>query len=156
MADQTQAVVAIDPADVEHARKAAAEHGVELYEITTTGFEPVTTVTLALLGAAAAVGTVLYLIERHKGGQVFDLRPDAKTPIYRDKNLAYGYVAIYRADGTITVEVKEPKGAFGIVVEAITGMLGNVAKAGIEEAGAAVGAAVGDNAKVAVGPAQPV
>lgn len=46
--------------------------------------------------------------ENEKGGLVIDQRPDAKDDIYRDKDLPFGFVLIYPADGgEVKVDVKE-------------------------------------------------
>lgn len=60
--------------------------------------------------------------------------------------MRYGLVLIYAADGQVTVEVKEPKGRFGVVVEAIRGATVDLGKAGIAAVAQAAQAAVGDRA----------
>lgn len=84
MPSQTHAVV-LDPWDVPSARAVAAAYGVEVRQLPRRGIEPVTTVTLLLIGAAAAVGAVLHILEQRKGGQVIDLRPGSPKAFYRTR-----------------------------------------------------------------------
>ncbi|HEX6355416.1 hypothetical protein [Actinophytocola sp.] len=116
---QTRAVVVLDPSQVPAARTLAAEHGVEVEQVPRRGIEPIATVTLVLLGAAAAVGAVLHILEQRKGGQVIDLRPGAPKAFYRTSDVVYGTVVIVTADGKVTVEVKEPEGMFGKVISTL-------------------------------------
>jgi hypothetical protein len=120
---QMPSVVVLDPSQVPAARTLAAAHGVEVEQVPHRGIEPVTTVTLVLVGAAAAVGAVLHVLEQHKGGQVIDLRPDVRKPFYRTPDVVYGTVVIVAVDGKVTVEVKEPDGMFGKVISALPGLL---------------------------------
>lgn len=52
---QAQSVVVLDQSQVPAARELAASHGVEVEEVRRRGIEPVTAVTLLLMGTAAAV-----------------------------------------------------------------------------------------------------
>ncbi len=101
----------------------AEQHEVELMREGDRG-EPITIA--ILVGSALAIGAVMHEFERRKGGQVIDLRPDAPKPAYRDKDLQYGLVMIRSADGTVRVEVHEPRGMLGQVLEAINGMVGTL------------------------------
>lgn len=74
---------------------------------------------IMLIGGSLAVSTVAYFIEQRKGGQVFDMRPDAGRRAYRSPDIAFGYVQVILADGTVRVEVKEPKGMFGQVLDSL-------------------------------------
>ncbi|MGW2741774.1 hypothetical protein [Streptomyces sp. NPDC001450] len=120
---QTQALVVLDPADLPAARELAAAHGVELQEVPRRGIEPVTTATLVLMGAATAVGALQHALEQRKGGQVIDLRPGAPRAVYRTPDVVYGTVVVLAADGSVTVEVKEPDGMFGKVISALPNLL---------------------------------
>ena len=120
---QVQSVVVLDPSQVPAARELAARHGVQVAEVPRRGIEPVTTVTLLLVGAAAAVGAVLHILEQRKGGQVIDLRPGAPKAFYRTPDVVYGTVVIVTADGKVTVEVKEPDGMFGKVISTLPELL---------------------------------
>lgn len=144
------AIVVIDPDDREYALKVAQAEGVEVKEMEVVGIEPVLTITLAIFGTAAAVGAVAHLIEVHKGGQIIDLRPGAPKVAYRDKGVVYGTVIILATDGKVTVEVHEPKGLFGQVMDALTKVTVDVATAGIDAIGDAAKNAVGDKADVKV------
>jgi len=70
---QTRSILVLDQSQVPAARELAADHGVAVEEVPRRGIEPVTTVTLVIMGAAAAVGAVLHVLEQRKGGQVIDL-----------------------------------------------------------------------------------
>lgn len=105
------------------ARMLAAEHGIEVEQVPRLGIEPVTTVTLVLLGAATAVGAVLHILEQRKGGQVIDLRPGAPKAFYRTPDVVYGTVIIVAVDGKVDVEVREPEGMFGKVISTLPELL---------------------------------
>jgi hypothetical protein len=70
-------VVIVDREDLEFAQDAAREQGVEVQVLTSTGFEPVSTVTLILMGSTLAVARLARILDQRKGGQVIDLRPGA-------------------------------------------------------------------------------
>ena len=120
---QAQSVVVLEPSQVPAARELAATHGVEVEEVPRRGIEPVATVTLLLMGAAAAVGAVLHILEQRKGGQVIDLRPGAPKAFYRTADVVYGTVVIVTEDGKVTVDVKEPQGMFGKVISTLPELL---------------------------------
>jgi hypothetical protein len=121
---QTQSVVVLDSQqELAAARAAAVLHGVELHEVPRRGIEPVTTLTLILVGTGAAVGAVVHVLEQRKGGQVVDLRPGAPKAFYRTPDVVFGTVVIVTVDGTVTVEVKEPEGMFGKVISTLPQLL---------------------------------
>jgi hypothetical protein len=146
--DLQQLPVEVHPDDVDFIQSIAAEHGLEAQVLPQTGFEPVSTVTVLLFGATAAFGAVMYLLEQRKGGQVIDLRRGATPPVYRDRNLQYGLVLVYTRDGRVTVDVKEPKGAFGTVVDAIRAATVGLGEAGAEAVASVVRASVDDEITV--------
>lgn len=119
----TQSFVILDAAQVKTAQSLAAAHGVEAEQLPQRGIDPVATVTLVLAGSAAAVGTVLHLLDQRKGGQVIDLRPGTPKPFYRTPQLMYGMVVIVAVDGRVTVMVKRPDGMFGKVIAALPELL---------------------------------
>jgi hypothetical protein len=94
--------------ELDHARRIASDNGVDLEQLEVRALEPVTTVTLIVMGSSLAVATVVYLLDKHKDGQVIDLRPGAPKAFYRSKDVVYGLVLIIATDGKVTVEVKEP------------------------------------------------
>ncbi|MEV6557965.1 hypothetical protein AB0M22_19780 [Nocardia sp. NPDC051756] len=122
---QTELVV-LEPSDVPTAHALAELHGIEVQQVPRRGIEPVTTVTLVLIGSITAVGAVMQGLEQRKGGQVIDLRPGVSKAIYRTPDVVYGTVIVMTADGVVTVEVKEPEGMFGKIVAALPGMLAEV------------------------------
>jgi hypothetical protein len=122
---QTEVVV-LEPSDVPTARVLAELHGIEVQQVPRRGIEPVTMVTLVLIGSITAVGAVMQGLEQHKGGQVIDLRPGVSKTIYRTPDVVYGTVIIVTGDGVVTVEVKEPEGMFGKIVTALPGMLAKI------------------------------
>ena len=146
-------LLVVDRADADLVRAAAAEHGVRAEEIPTRGLEPVTTATFALLGAAAAVATVVGLLERHKGGQVIDLRPGAPRTFYRTRDVVYGLVVVVAADGRVLVEVKEPTDTFATAVEALQRVAVGAGSAGVSAVAAAARDELGPAATVTVEPA---
>lgn len=150
--DMMEETVVIEADELPNVRQIALEHGVSVEEFRLRAIEPVTTVTLVLFGTSLAVSTVLFLVDKIKGGQVIDLRPSAPKMIYRSKDLVYGLVLIIALDGSITVEVKEPRGMFGDVVDALKEILTDAAQSGIDEIAGAVRSAVGDRGEVTVRP----
>lgn len=144
---RTQALVVLDPAELPAVHELAAAHGVELQEVPRRGIEPVTTVTLVLMGAATAVGALQHTLEQRKGGQVIDLRPGAPRAIYRTPDVVYGTVVVLAADGTVTVEVKEPDGMFGKVISALPNLL-SAGGNGTEQVTATVTARFGADVEV--------
>ena len=113
------------------------------------GIDPITII--AIVGGASFVGgTVSYILDRRKGGQVIDLREGADEREYRSKNVKYGLVVVYAADGKVTVDVHEPRGFFGQVIkdviDALAGALGDAA----DSVADAVKPAVGEKGDVAV------
>ncbi|MEV0726592.1 hypothetical protein AB0I37_27920 [Micromonospora purpureochromogenes] len=113
---RTDAVLVVTPQDVAAVREVAAAHGVEVRAVPGRGFEPVGTVCLAILGTAAAVGLVRRVLDERKGGQVIDLRPGARKPIYRDPDLMYGTVVVCTADGGVRIGALKPAGLFDRVL----------------------------------------
>lgn len=131
--------VVIEPEDLEWLQSVAAETGVDVVPVDERSFIDGASTVLLLLGGSAAVGAVAFLIDQRKGGQVFDLRPGTERLAYRTSDVIYGMVLVIAEDGTTTVEVKEPRGMFGQVIEALRGVLGDaigqsagVAKAAVE------------------------
>jgi hypothetical protein len=142
-------VLVLDQEEADFVRRTAAEHEVAIDEVPAAGIEPVLTVTVVLLGTAAAVAAVIDLVERRRGGQVIDLRPGAAKVFFRSPDVSYGLVVIRAADGgAVKVEVKEPKGMFGQVVESLTGLLGDLAGAKSDAVAAAVAADLGPAVRV--------
>lgn len=146
--EPSEKMVIVDEKDVAYARDLAAEHGLRVREVGFRGIEPVSTATLILLGSAAAVSTVTYRIDQHKGGQVIDLRPQAPRMIYRTKDLIYGFVLIIAIDGSVSIEVREPRETFNQVLDALKSIMTEISDSGINDIAAAVNKSVGDAAVV--------
>src|SRR4051794_25535563 len=98
----------------------AEANGVKVTVVKESGFLDPLSISVILLGGSAAVSTVMYWAEQRKGGQVLDLRPTAPKREYRSRDVVFGLVIIITVDGKVTVDVKEPKGAFGIVMAALS------------------------------------
>ena len=127
MADENSyEVLILDNEDLAYLHTIAVENAVTVTDLPRRAMEPVATATVALMGAGFAVATVLHLMEKRKGGQVIDLRPTATRLMYRSSDVLYGLVVLIAVDGTVTVEVHEPKGMFGPVNELIIGALGEL------------------------------
>ena len=150
---ESQTYVIVEHEDIDEVRAWAAEHGVAVETVETRALEPVSAVTLLLLGSALAVSAVAQLVDRSKGGQVIDLQPGSPRMVYRSRDVTYGLIVIIALDGTVKVDVKEPKGMFGQVVDSITEVVAELGKSGIDAIGTAVKAQVGDHADVSTTPA---
>lgn len=141
---QTKVLLVVEPGDADYVREVAAKEGVTAQEVDADNFLDPATISFIIIGAVGAVGTVTYLLERRKGGHVFDMRKDAPKPEYRSKDIEYGLIKIIAADGKVTIEVKEPRGLIGQVLDAVKGII----TATVE----ATAKAVGDAAKAALEP----
>lgn len=144
--DDIEAAVVVPPEDVDRIRAIAEDHGVSVEVQANHGFEPISTITIILFGSVAALGAVQQIIDERKGGLVIDLRPGAPRREHRDRDVKYGLVLVYTADGYVRIEVHEPKGMFGAVVEAVRDVTIEVGKATVQAVNAGVRAAVGDRA----------
>lgn len=131
----------------------AGEPGLELEvaEEPEPGFAPL--LIIGLVGAGTVVaGAVSYLAEVRRGGQVIDLR-EGHELARRDKGVVYGLVIIVATDGTVKVDVKEPKGYFATVFKDVLEALQGTAAKTVEAALRAATAAAGNRATVTSGPA---
>lgn len=120
---QARAVLVVDPPDLPVVRDLASAHGVVVEEVPERGIEPVSTVTLVLVGMAVAISSVRQALERRKGGQMIDLRPGAAKLAYRTADLAYGIVVIVARDGTVTVRIDKPDDVFEKVISSLPKLL---------------------------------
>ncbi|RHA38186.1 hypothetical protein [Cellulomonas rhizosphaerae] len=145
--EQGEAELVLDPTEVADVQRWAAEEGLEVVSVEQQGFEPITTVTLLIFGGIAGVALVKHLLDQRRGGQVIDLR-GGEPAFRRDPELIYGLVVILVADGTVTVDVKEPKGILGEIIEALRSTITDLGKAGIETIAAAARTAVGARGSV--------
>ena len=84
-------------------------------------FEPVTAILIGA-GVVAAAKMILDWWERRKGGLVIDLRKDVKDPLYRDRDVPFGFIVTFPTDGgKVTVDVKDlPDSAEKWISEVIT------------------------------------
>ena len=126
----------------------------EIVERDTRGFASI--IIVALIGAPAAVallgGTLAYIQDRRKGGQLIDLRP-GNPLVRRTADVVYGLIIIIAADGKVTVDVKEPKGFFAEVIKEVLAAVQNIATKSIAAIADAAKTAVGDKADVSTEPA---
>ena len=150
--DHTQQLVIIDRDELQSALEVAQQQGVEAQVIDESGFEPVTTVTLFLIGSSLAVGAVAYVLDQRKGGQVIDVRESAPKLMYRSRDVQYGLVVIFAADGKVIVDVKEPKQMFGQVLSSLTSILGDMTHADAGNIATTAKHALGNAATVEVQP----
>lgn len=81
---------------------------------------PVTAVLIAA-GAAAVAKFVMDWWETRRGGLVIDMRPDAKDQIYRNRDVPFGFILIFPADGgQVKIESHDmPKDAAQQLLEAV-------------------------------------
>ncbi len=119
--EASRQVVLIEPDDQAEARALAARAGVEVVEIPPFkgGVDPAT-VGLLLIGLPATVAAVGQEIERLRGGQVFDLRPGAARPVYRSRQLTYGLITVYAADGSVQITSYKPTTILAELTAALT------------------------------------
>lgn len=122
--EATREILVIDLDELGEVETLAAEHGVEVTKIPPFRGMDAETVALLLVGVAAAIAALGQELERRRGGQVFDLRPGAARPIYRTKDLGYGFVTIFAADGTVRIAQYQPKTIVGELTAAL-GSLGS-------------------------------
>lgn len=116
-------IIIVDPGELDYLHLIAGENHVSVEELPRSGLEPISTIALSIAGASFAVATVLFLLDKRRGGQIVDLRPGVPKVAYRSQDLVYGLVVIITQDGTVEVTVREPKGMFGQVNELIIGLI---------------------------------
>jgi hypothetical protein len=118
----------------------------------TEGILPVIGIAFIIFGTAAAIAAVDRIWQEHKGGHFVDMR--GKSPAFgRDKNIPYGVMYIYKTDGTLEIKASPGQDSLDKVIEALQGIITDVAKAGIDAAKATVQGAVGSDATVEEKPA---
>ncbi|RBY77390.1 hypothetical protein DQ239_10910 [Blastococcus sp. TF02-09] len=149
-ADQVEDYAIVGVEDEDRVRRFAAAEGVRVETDDSRRLVDPATITLVMFGSSLAVATVAHFIEESKGGQVFDMRPDAPRPAYRSKQIAYGYVQMIAADGTVSVEVKEPRGMFGQVLDTLRLLVKDATGMQADAVSALVQDSVGDAARVHV------
>jgi hypothetical protein len=145
------ATIWLSPDDVDEAKKIAQQHDVQAEEATASGLGPLLLVPLVITGAIAAVALAEHEIEVYRGGQVIDLT-GAAPKFFRSKGVQYGLVVVLKRDGSITVDVKQPKELIGAVLAAIQGILTDIGKEALDQAAKAIKAVVGDKGTVTARP----
>jgi hypothetical protein len=145
-----EATAVIDPADLDEVRKLAVDNDTQLEIIEQEGFTGLE-VLAVISGTVSAVAFVMDAIDRRKGGQIFDLRPGAARLAYRTPDVMYGLVAIIRVDGSLKLEVKEPKTMFANVIAAVQKTLVGGANIPLKDLGSALHEQLGDAATVDFG-----
>jgi hypothetical protein len=111
--------VTLEAGELAFLEEVATQHGVSIEPLETKALEPLSMVTLIVLGAPLAVTTVMRVLDEHRGGQVIDLRPGATRLAYRTRDLMYGLILIHTLDGTIQIERVNTRTAFSELVEAV-------------------------------------
>ena len=111
--------VSLGTEDLEYAKSVATKHGVTIEADTEDGLLDPGTLTVLLMGGSLAVSTVVYLLDKRRGGQIIDLRPNADPIARRDKGLQFGLVTLIAPDGQVLVTVKEPRGMYGQVLDTL-------------------------------------
>ncbi|MCE7004552.1 hypothetical protein LWC34_17210 [Kibdelosporangium philippinense] len=118
--------------------------------------------TLDLVTFVEIIGgvTVLRLIierwqDRRQGGQVIDLRADAKKIVYRDRGLLFGYVLMMLADGRVEVQVNDRDRLSEIVDRLVAAFSKSDAGTTVDKAVPIVQALVGRDAQVRIEPSDP-
>lgn len=147
---EDRALVVVGPDDLDYVRALAGEQGLDVEVVEQEGFLPGVELLVVLAGAAGAVAFVLSALDRRKGGQVFDLRPGATRLAYRTPDVVYGLVVVIGVDGTVKVEVHQPKDMFASVIEAVQKVIADIASPVAEALAEAVRNVVGDAAEVEV------
>lgn len=112
-------IVTLDQAELVVVEDLATAHDVTVVALETKSFEPMTTVTVVLLGAPLAVATVMRLLDERRGGQVIDLRPAAPTLAYRTRDLHFGLILIHAEDGTVRIERLDTRTMFSDLIAAV-------------------------------------
>lgn len=141
-------ILILDSSELPNAQALAAERGARTELVPNRGIEPVTTVTLLLIGPALAVGAVRQALEQRRGGQVIDLRPGAPKTFYRTADLTYGLIVVVTSDGKVTVQTSDTGKVFNKLISTLPMLMtdGNI---GAKEAARVLAAALGPDAEVA-------
>jgi hypothetical protein len=103
-----------DEDDLSAAHDSASSVGIQIREAQAPpgpGLEPeIAPIVGVLIGAGALAGAkfILDWWEKRRGGLVIDLRPSATDNIFRDRDVPWGYVVLFPADGgEVKVETKD-------------------------------------------------
>ncbi len=141
-------VVVLDRGDLEYVQEVAGELGVDAQVLRTSGMEPVSTVSVLLVGSALAVATFMRSLDQRKGGQVIDLRPGAPKPFYRTHDVVYGLVVVVSPDGKVLVDVKQPQDMFAEVIANLQELSVGLSELGSAAVTEQVREVLGDKAQV--------
>jgi hypothetical protein len=149
---QAEIRLTVSIGELPYVREIAAERSVRVRveEVPVRGVLPVVGIAMVILGGTAAVAEVEHLLEVRRGGQIIDLRYGQHHAFYRSHDLQYGFVLIYRDDGTIEIQVLDVPTSLAKVTDAIRNIITDLGRAGIDAAKAAVEEAVGDSGAVSV------
>lgn len=140
-------ILILDRSEIPDAQALAAEFGARTELVPSRGIEPVTTVTLLLIGPALVIAAVRQALEQRKGGQIIDLRPGVPKAFYRTTDLIYGLIVVVTSDGNVSVQTSDP----GKVVDRLSSTFskwmadGNI---GAKETAEVLAAKLGPDAKV--------
>jgi hypothetical protein len=116
---EVEEFVTVESSELDFLGEVAADHGVSVEALETKALEPLSTVTVIMLGVPLAVTTVIRVLDESRGGQVIDLRPSAPRLAYRTRDLMYGLIMIQTLDGTVQIERIGTRTAFSELVDAV-------------------------------------
>jgi hypothetical protein len=150
--DVVRKEIEVSPEELELLRAEAQLHPGAEIEVLEEPESIAPLVIIAVIGGAAFVaGAIDYILDRRHGGMVIDLQKGATKREYRSTAVRYGLVVIYAADGTVKVEVHEPKGFFGQVVDSVLEALKGIVTDSAKAIADAAKEAAGDKADVHTG-----
>lgn len=113
----------IEGSELEEVQSLSAKRAVRVQILSQSGFEPVASVTVILLGTVAAVTSVIQAVEHFRGGQVIDLRDQAIANVYRTREVVYGMTVVITADGKVVVRFRNPDKTFQEALSALPPLL---------------------------------
>lgn len=146
--DTDEEIVVVDTQDVAEVRLIAQAHGVDVEEVSEHGLEPFATVALVLLGSATALSTVVELVDRLKGGQVIDLRPNASKVVYRDRAARHDLIVVFATDGQVSIRIAPGRAPLSEVVGALTQSVASMRGANTNDVADFARTELGDSASV--------
>ncbi|WP_327096078.1 hypothetical protein OIE68_40065 [Nocardia vinacea] len=145
--DRREVTVVAAPVELAGIRDFAANNGIVIEEMDHEGFADPISVMLILSGSAFALASFADYRERQRGGQVFDLREGSRFA-YRTPDIAYGLIAVRGYDGSVTIEVKQPKSMLAEVTSAVMNTISELGDKTVEHIAKALEVVVGDRSEI--------